>query len=54
MFGFRHNLVLSVSSRNKPFPTLTKKEARTDIKIFDSCPILLDFFTLFQIFSPEL
>ena len=31
-----------------------KKHAKLDIKRFQSCPILLDFFTLFQIFCPRL
>ena len=44
----------SVPFRNKLFVIAAKNYAKLDIKFFRSCPILLDFFSLFQIFFQRL
>ena len=46
--GLRHSLVSSLPSRNE---TLAKR-FKADTKVFWSCPMLLDSFTLFQLFCP--
>ena len=40
----------SLLSRNKTFVMVVKIYAEVVIKVFYFCPIVLDFFTLFQIF----
>ena len=54
IFGWRHSLVPSLLSRNKNLAIAVKKHAKADIKRFMSCPLLLDFSILFQIFCPGL
>ena len=49
-FGWRQSLVPSLSSRNSTLSIANKNHAKMDIKLFFSCPILLDFCILFQIF----
>ena len=48
----RQSLVLSLHSRNKNFVIAVKIYAELVIKVFFSCLMLFDFFTLFQIFCP--
>ena len=38
------------SSRNQTFAIAVKKHSKLDTKVFSSCPVLLDFSILFQIF----
>ena len=42
--------VPNLSARNKIFEANVKKYKKVDIKVFWSCPVLLDSHTLFQIF----
>ena len=49
-FGWRHSLVPSLPSRTQTLPIAVKKYAKTDTKLFFSCPELLDYSILFQIF----
>ena len=49
-FGWKHNLVSSLHSGNQTLAIAVKKHAKVDAKLFFSCPILLDFFILFQMF----
>ena len=44
----------SLHSTNSALAVAVKKNAKVDIKLFFSCPILLDFSILFQIFCPGL
>ena len=44
----------SLLSKTKTFVLAAKNYAKVDIKVFWSCPILLDFATMFQIFFPGL
>ena len=48
------SVVPSLSSRNKTFIITVKIYAKAEIKFFWPSLIFLDFFTLFQIFCPEL
>ena len=41
-------------SRNKSLARMIKNYAKADIRVFRSCPILYDFFTLFQSSCPAL
>ena len=49
--GWRQSLVPNLISRNN-FITRVKNSAEACVKVFCSCSILLDFFTLFEIFLP--
>ena len=49
-FGWRHKL----NFRNETLAVAVKKHVKVDIKLFLSCPVLLDFSILFQIFCPGL
>ena len=51
-FGWRHSLVPSPLSRNSTLAVAVKKHSKIDIKLFLSCPALLDFSISFQIFCP--
>ena len=42
------------NKRNKTLVIAVKNYVKVDIKLFSSCRILLDFFTLLQIFCPEI
>ena len=42
--------VPTFSSTNQTFATVVKMYVKVDIKVFLPCPILLDLYTLFQIF----
>ena len=44
----------SLPSRNETLAVAVKKHAKVDIKLFLSCPVLLDLSILFQIFCPGL
>lgn len=48
------NLVSSLLTRNKTLVIAVKNYVKVDIKVFSSCRILLDFFTLLHIFCPEI
>ena len=48
--GWRHSPVSSLPSRNQTLAIAVKKHAKVDIKLFFSCPILLDFSTLARYF----
>ena len=48
-FGWRHCPVPSPHSRNLTLAIAIKIQAKVDIKLFLSCPVLLDFSFLFQI-----
>ena len=45
--GWRQSLVRSLPSRNKTLVLVIKYYAKTDIKVFSSCPILLNFLVIF-------
>ena len=49
-FGWRHNLVPNVPSRNQTLSKAVKIHAKVDIKLFSSFSNSLDFFILFQMF----
>ena len=53
-FEWSHSLVPSLLSRTSALPIAVKKHAKTDTKLFSSCPVLLDYSILFQIFCPGL
>ena len=44
----------SLPSTNKLLAKVVQKYAKANIKVLYSCPILLDFLTLFQMLCPEL
>ena len=46
--------MVSLPSRNKTLAIATKNHAKLGIKVFNSCKILMDFFTLFQIVCSRL
>ena len=46
--GWRQSLAFSLPSRNKTLVIVVKNYTKTDIKVFYSSPILLDFLTLFH------
>ena len=50
--GWRQMLVVSQLSRNKFLVIVVKIYTEADFKVSWYCPILLDFFTYFQIFCP--
>ena len=50
--GWRQILVASQLSRNKFLVIVVKIYTEADFKVSWYCPILLDFFTYFQIFCP--
>ena len=50
--GWRQMLVASQLSRNKFLVIVVKIYTEADFKVSWYCPILLDFFTYFQIFCP--
>ena len=52
--GRRQSLVPSLPSANKNLALVVKNYAKTDFKVFLSCPILLNFLTLFHKFCPRL
>ena len=52
--ALRWSQLHSLLSRNKIFVIAVKNYAEAVIKVFCTCPILLDFFTLLQIFCPGL
>ena len=53
--GWIHSLVSSLPSTNLiTLAILVQKHAKVDMKLFLSCPILMDFSILFQLFSPGL
>ena len=41
-------------SRDQTLAAVVKKQAKENIKLFLSCPVLLDFSIFFQIFCPGL
>ena len=45
---------ISLSSRNQTLEIAVKTHTKFDTKLFFSCPVLLDFSILFQIFCPGL
>ena len=49
-FGRRHSLVSNLLSRNEAFAIAVQKHARVYIKKFLTCPVLLQFSILRQIF----
>ena len=49
--GLRENLEYILPSRNKILVIAAKNYVRQDLKVFCSRPILLDFFTLYHLFS---
>ena len=51
---WRYSIVPSLNPKNLILAIAIKQYRKADIKAFQSCPILLDFFTLFQIFCPGL
>ena len=53
-FGLTHRLVLSLKSRNQTLEIAINKHAKKDTKLFFSCPVLMVFSILFQIFCPGL
>ena len=52
--GRRQCLVSSLPSIYKNLVLVVKNFAKTDFKVFLSCPILLEFLTLFHKFCPRL
>ena len=52
--GRKQSLVPSLPSANKNLVLVIKNYAKTDFKVFLSCPILFDFLTLFHEFCPRL
>ena len=53
-FGWTYSLVPRLPSRTETLPIAVKKHAKTDTKLFFSCPVLLDCSILSQIFCPGL
>ena len=53
-FGWRHSPVPCLPSRYYTLAIAVKNNAKVDIKLSDSCPVLMDFSILFQIFCPGL
>ena len=53
-FGWTHGLVVRLPSRTQTLRITVKKHTKTDTKLFFSCPVLLDYSILFQIFCPGL
>ena len=47
-------MVPSLPSRNQTLAIAVKKHAKVDMKLLLSCPVLLDFSILFQIFCAGL
>ena len=42
----------NLPSKNKMFVKAVKNSSKLDIKVLCFCPVLVDFFTLFQLFCP--
>ena len=52
--GWKQSLAPSLPSTNETFAIAVEKYAKADMKVFQSCPILLNFLNLFQVFCPGL